>query len=249
MTAIKTQKPLLTSSLSTVLLSWYKKGKLRQRARWQLVHGCSGHCRQSGGYMNCSVGSICLPAAALGSQALQMGGCFSWVSIRGLKNTRVTRPWCAAGLQTLTVPGFPRDSQKEQVCSPLPWKPLLPGRQKKGRSFPCSPARPASHHSTTDPNSSCWHVFSGCFRASLFVNAFLCSAIGTSTACSQPVPAAPQWLRWQAPNKAWALSRSSMGSGRSSKHPGGSSSLFQPRLPVHSLQFLLSKSSVQGLLG
>lgn len=123
-------------------------------------------------------------------------------------------------VKDLSVPGFPIDSQQEQVCFLLPQKPLLPGRQKKGRSLPCSPAWPASHHSTTDPNSSCWHLFSGCFRASLFVNAFLCSAIGTSTACSQPVPTAPQWLRWEAPNKAWALSRSSMGSLRDSKHPG-----------------------------
>lgn len=199
--------------------------------------------------MNCSsVGIICLPATASGNQALQMGGCFFWVSTWDLKNTRITKPWSAAGLRTLSVPAFPTGSQQEQMCSPLPEKPLLPGRQKKGRPLPCSPAWPASHHSTTDPNSSCWHLFSGCFRASLFVNAFLCSAIGTSTACSQPVPAAPQWLRWQAPNRAWALSRSSMGSLRDSKHPGGSSSLFQLCFPVNSLQFLLSKSSVQNCL-
>lgn len=159
-----------------------------------------------------------------------------------VKKTRVTRPWSAAGLRT---PARARLSQGQSVGAGL--LPIALGTpspsQTEEREVSSLLPQPASLQGTSDPNSSCWHFCSGCFRASLFVNAFLCSAIGISTACSQPVPAAPRWLRWQTRNKAWAPSRSSVGSGRDSKHPGGSSSLFQLPLLVR----LHAQSSVAAL--
>lgn len=87
--------------------------------------------------MNCwSVGSICLPATASGNQALQMGGCFFQVSAWGLKNTRMTRTWSAAGLRTLSVPGFPGTVSRNRYVPLCFGSPFSQAGRRRGDLFP-----------------------------------------------------------------------------------------------------------------